>query len=296
MSEYRLNQPQSPYNFQLLLAITARYDFPARQIVSDNTLWRVTNGQMTSYHLDGQNIVAQALSSSDLEQHRNNTLHIFGLQRDLTDFYTFAKSDNDLWSIIEPLHGLPIYCTETVFEALITLIIEQHITWKNALRSQRTLMEILDTKHQHDDIVVYDFPSPQQIASATLEQLKPLKITHRRIDGMIRIAQGVVDDALDLESIRYMDTAEAYSSLMKIKGVGHWTANNVIGRAVGRFPHISHNDVALQAAVLHYFHDDAGKKSAQQTTETLAVYGDYAGLVGHFTLLRWVLDRYLVVH
>ena len=37
--------------------------------------------------------------------------------------------------------GLPIFCTETIFEALITLIIEQHITWKNALRYQRTLMQ-----------------------------------------------------------------------------------------------------------------------------------------------------------
>lgn len=295
MPEYRLKQPQFPYNFQLLLAITARYDSPARQVIGDNKLWRVTNGQMTSYRLDGQDIVAETSSSSDLDQHQNNTLHILGLQRDLTDFYTFAKSDNDLWSIIEPLHGLPIYCTETVFEALITLIIEQHITWKNALRSQRTMMEILDTKHHHDDIVVYDFPSPQQIASATLEQLKPLKITHRRIDGMIQIAQAIIDSELDLESIRYMETAEAYKLLMKIKGVGHWTANNVIGRAMGHFPHISHNDVALQAAVLHYFHNDEGKKSVQQTTETLEVYGDYAGLVGHFTLLRWVLDRYPVV-
>lgn len=290
-----ISLPDFPYRFDLLLEIIKRFAFPARQVIHDNCLWRVTNGQLVAYSQreDGLNIDYVA-SESNLSVPAT-TKHIFGLNHNLSLFYSFVQSDPILSQVIKPLIGLPIFCTETVFEALITLIIEQHIAWKNALRSQRTLMEIFQTSYTYADVTVYDFPSPEQLAQATPEQLKPLKITNRRIDLIIQIAQDVVVDGFDVEAIQHMETEEAYKMLMQIKGVGHWTANNVLSRALGQFPYISHNDVALQAAVQHYFHNDEGKKSAQQVIDTLEVYGEYAGLIGHFTLLRWVLDRYPMI-
>ena len=291
-----LSIPNFEYQFDILLAVLSRFAFPARQIIHDNQLWRVTEGELVAYSVTEGRIEIQTTSSSFDATALSSTSHkILGLEKDLTDFYSFAKQDHVLWKIIKPLYGLPIICTETVFEALITLIIEQHISWKNALRSQHTLVEIFDKRQFSGDVTVYDFPSPEQLSQATPEQLKPLKITNRRIDLIINIACDVVDGTLDLESLRYMDTTEAYQTLMKIKGIGHWTAGNVIGRALGRFPYISHNDVALQAAIQHYFYQDQGKKSAQQVIDTLESFGEYGGLVGHFTLLRWVLDRYPVI-
>ena len=76
---------------------------------------------------------------------------------------------------------------------------------------------------------------------------------------IIDIAKAAVEGAIDLESLRHLDAKAAYNSLMTINGVGHWTANNVIGRALGQYPYVSQNDVALQAAVQHYFHEWRGK-------------------------------------
>jgi 3-methyladenine DNA glycosylase/8-oxoguanine DNA glycosylase len=109
---------------------------------------------------------------------------------------------------------------------------------------------------------------------------------------IIEIAKAVMKGEIDLESIDGLEPRTAYDRLVEIKGVGHWTANNVIGRALGAYPYVSQNDVALQAAVQHYFHDGAGQKSSELVRDTLCSYGEYAGLVGHFVLLRWVLDRY----
>lgn len=296
MPDKPLKLPDFPYRFDLLIKILRRFVHPARQVIDQDTLWRVTNGQLVSYaHVDDELVMQTAVSEADPAT-TTISQHILGLNQDLSAFYAYAEADPILWQVIEPLVGLPIFRTETVFEALITLIIEQHISWKNALRSQHTLMEIFDTGHAYGDLIVYDFPTPTQLSQATVEQLKPLKITNRRMAMMIQIAEDVVNGDLDLESIREMDMKTGYDTLMKIKGVGHWTANNVLSRALGLFPYISHNDVALQAAVLYYFHQDDGKKSAQQTIDTLVPYGDYAGLVGHFTLLRWVLDKYEMVN
>lgn len=197
-----------------------------------------------------------------------------------------------LWRVVSPLRGLPIFCTETVFEALITLIIEQHITWKNALRYQRTLMRMFNEGVSVGKAKVYDFPVAQDLARLSRTDLKPLKITNRRIDMIIEIAKAIADSALDLDAIRHMEPRAAYNKLITIGGVGHWTANNVVGRALGAYPFVSQNDVALQAAVRCYFHGGEGEKSANVVTETLGAYGGYAGLAGHFALLRWVLDRY----
>lgn len=298
MVEHYLELPSFPYRFDLLLEVLRRNAYPARMIVEGDSLWRFTGGKLLRFRQDGAVIIVKgpALQKSDYPRLDDLSRQIFGLDGDLSDFYAAARRDERLWRHIEPLVGLPLFCTESVFEALITLIIEQHISWKNALRSQRTLMRILDSGVMTGGHKIHDFPTPQQLAALEAEDLKPLKITNGRINLMLSIARNARDGVLDLEGLRSLDPSEAYSRLMSIKGVGHWTAANVLGRAFGKYPYVSHNDVALQSAVNHYFYQGAGEKSAQQVVETLAAYGEYAGLVGHFILLRWVLDRYPVAH
>ena len=166
-----------------------------------------------------------------------------------------------MWRVVEPLVGLPLFCSESVFEALITLIIEQHITWKSAMRSQRELLRVAGRSVRAGQTALYDFPAPARLARASQAELKPLKITNNRIDLIIAIAEAVDRGRLDLEGLRCLETRDVYARLLSIKGVGHWTASNVIGRALGRYPYVSHNDVALQAAVHHYFHGDAGERA-----------------------------------
>ena len=294
MTELRLPLPAYAYRFDLLLEFARRIAYPARLVVRGDTLWRVTAGRLLCYRKSADAIVVRgdSLPAKLLPCVEQSSRRCLGLDRDLTAFYEYAKRDPDLWPVVEPLAGLPIFCSETVFEALVTLIIEQHIAWKSALRAQRELLRIAGRALRAGQTPVYDFPSPARLARASPAELKPLKITNKRIDLIIAIAAALDRGQLDLEGIRRLPTAEAYQRLLTIKGVGHWTASNVIGRALGRYPYVSHNDVALQAAVRHYFQGGAGQKSAAMINETLLRYGEFAGMAGHFTLLRWVLDRY----
>ena len=294
MREARLPLPPFAYRFNLLLEFVKRIAHPARLVVRGETLWRYTGGELIAYRQEGDAIVlrGEGLSQANEGRIKRISRHCLGLGRDLSAFYEFAARDSALWRVVAPLVGLPIFCSETVFEALITLIIEQHISWKNALRYQRTLMRLFDSGASLGRAEVYRFPSPRQLARASHSELKALKITNRRIDKIIDFANAVASGALDLESIGAMEREAAYDRLMKLKGVGHWTANNVIGRALGAYPFVSQNDVALQAAVQLFFHEGKGQKSPDLVTNTLSRYGEYAGLAGHFVLLRWVLERY----
>lgn len=294
MTEIRLPLPAFAYRFDLLLEFVRRIAYPARLVVRGDTLWRFTEGQLLSYRESAGAILVHGdtLPAALVRRVEQTSRRCLGLDRDLSEFYSLAQRDAELRPVVEPLVGLPLFCSESVFEALVTLIIEQHIAWKSALRAQRELLRLVGCAAQTGQMAVFDFPSPARLARASQAELKPLKITNMRIDLIIAIAAAVDRGELDLEGIRRLSPPQAYKRLIAIKGVGHWTASNVIGRALGRYPYVSQNDVALQAAARHYFHDEAGQKSAAQVSETLKRYGEYAGMAGHFTLLRWVLDRY----
>ena len=293
MSEIRLPLPDCAYRFDLLLEFARRVAHPARMLVDGDALWRFTGGQLLQYRQVDNAIVlcGESLDDSVAAISRR----ALGLNNDLSPFYAYARNEAQLWQVIEPLVGLPIFCAETVFEALATLIIEQHISWNAAMRAQRVLLRLLGDGAETPAGRVYDFPSPAQLANATLERLKPLKITNWRCQQIIDIARQVDSGELDLEILRELDDEAAAKRLMRISGVGAWTAGNVIGRALGRYPMLAVNDVALQAAAREYFHAGEGEKSVAKVRDTLGVYGEFAGIAGHFTLLRWVLDRYPIV-
>jgi DNA-3-methyladenine glycosylase II len=293
-----LLKPTVPYSFDLFYQIVSRYPKPSLFHLQSGTYYRVlySQGDLSLIKInptttvEAPHLLLEVLSGdiaiSQVEA-------ILGLDSDISHFYQYARKNEPLWAIVEPLYGLPLDTSENVFHALIFVIIEQHISWVNAQKSQRLLVEWGNNYIEHNAIKHYAMPTPQQLANATIDGLKPLKITFKRMQLIIDIARQVYDGTLDLEGMKQISPAEMYHELLKIKGVGHWTASVVVSRARATFPYVAQNDVALQAAVREYF---AVEKSAAATQAIFAQYGEFAGLAAHFTLMKWVLDKYPIVN
>lgn len=281
------------YSFDLLYKIHARYPHPSLFTLRDNVYYRAFQNDaemslLKVHHKDGDLTITPLIGTLQLESIK----HILGTSTDLSAFYKMAQADKALSKIIEPLLGLPLYCSENLYEALIFVIIEQHIAWVNAQKSQRVLVEWGNNFVEYDGHKHYVIPPPEQLATATIDDLRPLKITFKRMQLLIDIAQQFVDDPTFLQQKSVLNTQELYNNLLKIKGVGHWTASVVVSRATGIYPFVPHNDVALQAAVAEYF---SVEKSADATKAVFGQYGEFAGLSAHFTLMKWVLDKYPIV-
>lgn len=286
--------PKQAYSFDLFYKIHARYPHPSLFTLNDNAYYRAFNSD------DGLSLLKVDADNSDLTitpiigtAPIDTIEHILGIDTQLDDFYDIAQSDKSLWNIVEPLLGLPLYRSENLYEALIFVIIEQHIAWVNAQKAQRALIEWGDNTIEYNNKKYYVMPPPEQLAQATIDDLRPLKITFKRMQLLIDIAQEFADDASFLQQTDITTPETLYKDLLKIKGVGHWTASVVVSRATGVYPFVPHNDVALQAAVAEYF---SVEKSAKATTEIFEVYNDFAGLAAHFTLMKWVLDKYPIVN
>ena len=303
MSHLLTLRPAPPYRFDLLLDLLSRYDPPALDLAHDDAYWRVlrSGGGLALVRVQAQGddtlhvewVAAQG--EVDAEALRVQVTRLLPVHVSRADFYARARQESALWQVVEPLVGLPELRTASAFEALCQAVIEQQITWRAALRAQRWLAEWGGAALEHEGRRYYAFPSAHKLAKAQVQDLTPTKITFRRMQLLIDLAQQVDSGALDLEVLADVPPDEAMRRLTAINGIGQWTAAVALSRAFGH-PHYAPNDVALQAAVNHYFYDSRGTIPPEQVTRTFAPYAPHAALVAQYTLLRWVFDQYPRLH
>ncbi len=295
--------PTPPYNFPLLLDFLTRFAHPTLNVVEEDAYWRVvqsTNG-LALLRVTGSGTPEQpqldvhiAASRGDVDDTEliDGIQHILPTTHNWSGFYDSARVDVGLWGVVAPLLGLPEIRTASVFEALMQTVIEQQISWVTAQRAQRWLVEWAGNTVEYAGRVHYAFPTPAQIAAASVDDLKPLKITFKRMALMIDLAAQVASGALDLERLRDIAPAEAYQQLTAIKGIGHWTAAVTLERAFGYTDWVAYNDVVLQAATNRYLLGGSGRIPPELVAQTFAQYGEHAGIAARYTMFRWVFEQY----
>jgi DNA-3-methyladenine glycosylase II len=295
-------EPAAPYAFPLTLQVMGYSS--VLDITHDSAYWRALNlpggprlakvvsmGTTDAPQLEVY-FLADSASPADMQGARVKLRRMLSIDKDNTPFYRFAQSDRALWPLIDSLRGLRNILAESLFEALALTIIEQQITLAAAQKGERWLVERCGQYVVHEGRRYYTFPQPAAIAEMTPDELKPLKITNRRSALLIEVARQQSIGEIDLEALRDIPPQQAYDELMRIKGVGHWTATWTLIRATGHHGYVFHNDVALQAAVNFYYFGLKGRASPQVVDEVFARYGDYAGLAAYYVITRWALERY----
>lgn len=217
---------------------------------------------------------------------------IFNIGVDLRPFYALAQTDPVLSETVQKLYGLHSLQSDSLFEALVMTMIEQQIALKMAQTAERWLIAQAGDPVIYAGETYYAFPSASRIASMTVDELMPLKITFKRMQRLIDLAQAEATGRLDLEALRDQPFESLYETLIGLNGVGHWTAAWTLVRAKGEYPYVASSDVALQAAVNSYYFGLSGRADAKVVNETFARYGKFGGIAAYYTLMRWAFERY----
>lgn len=293
--------PVPPYDFAL--SLDAARLLSVMDVTREGEYWRaldvdgaialirvVNRGAVDHPALDVYRMAASGPVDDGLLLRR--VAHLLGVSAGMSPFYDHIRHDAVLWPLVEPLYGLKHIRMSSLFESLMITIIEQQIALNLAQRSERWLLGWAGNHIDYHGDVFYTFPRPAQIAHATVEDLIPLKITRIRMGVMIAIAQHQVAGQIDLEALGDEPPDSALRQLMALKGVGQWTAAWAVIRATGHYQYIGENDVALQAAINHYFYGQPGRAEKAVVKNTLARYGPYAGAVTFHLLMRWGMARY----
>jgi DNA-3-methyladenine glycosylase II len=107
---------------------------------------------------------SRAISSEDAKTICSSVSSMFrSIDLDLAAFYEYVKKDKVLAPFTRRLRGLRSPTTPTVFEALVSSIIEQQISLNVALVLENKLIRAFGDKLKIGKRDYYAFPTPQRL-------------------------------------------------------------------------------------------------------------------------------------
>jgi DNA-3-methyladenine glycosylase II len=155
----------------------------------------------------------------------------------------------ELKSLFNDHYGTPLVLEFDPFSSLIKSIIHQQLNLKFAF----TLTERFVKTFGEEMDGVWFYPSPEKVATLTVEQLRELQFSTRKAEYVIGIAELAASGMLDFEKLKLKTDAEISQEMIKIRGVGPWTIENFLMFALGRPNLFPIGDIGIQNALKKYF-------------------------------------------
>ena len=208
------------------------------------------------------------LSSGDVELATERVAWLLGTAQDLAPFYQSAQADAPLAAIVKQFHGLHLPHTASVYEALVLAILGQQIA-TNVARIIRTLIiETHGPTQVFDGQEFYAFPRPETLGALSVEQLRTMKLSQRKAEYVQGISQAAKrfspDESPDgFESLHRLSDENVVKSMVGLRGVGVWTAQWVLIRALGRPDALPLGDLALRRVVSRVYFGGSEINDAQ---------------------------------
>ncbi|UQZ48265.1 DNA-3-methyladenine glycosylase [Bacillus sp. PK3-037] len=156
----------------------------------------------------------------------------FDLDNDLTPFYEMAKADPLLKMPVQKFYGLRVIGIPDLFEALCWGVLGQQINLAFAYSLKKQFVEGFGDSIEWNGNKYWVFPPYERIARLTPADLADIKMTVKKSEYIIGIARLMESGELSREKLMKMNFKDAEKNLMKIRGIGPWTANYVLMRCL----------------------------------------------------------------
>jgi 3-methyladenine DNA glycosylase/8-oxoguanine DNA glycosylase len=134
-----------------------------------------------------------------------------------------------------------------VFTALIRCISAQQVNLRWAVTTRRRLAEAFGVAHAIDGEVVYAL-DPERIARVDPTEIRALQFTTSKAVSIVATARAVVEGGISLADLSGLDDEQVIERLVKIRGIGRWSADWVLARTLGR-PTVVAGDLGVRKAV-----------------------------------------------
>ena len=182
---------------------------------------------------------------------------LLGCDQELRPFYDAVADDPVLSEVVNDFYGYHNTRTASVFEALIQAIMGQQIAATVARIVRNLLIEHYGVRATVSGQEWYAFPRPLSLATAEVEDLRQLKLSMRKSEYIQGIARTAVDSGDGFESLHQLPDEEATRQMVALRGVGYWTAQWVLVRALSRPDGFPIGDLALRRTVSQLYFDGA---------------------------------------
>ncbi len=208
---------------------------------------------------------------------------LLGLDFDLPGFYRMAKADRVLGGLIPPLYGLRPTLAPTPFEMLVGAITAQQVNLTFALTTRRRLIQRFGSRVDVEGEPVYAFPTPGALAGAGVRELRRMQFSTRKAEFIIGLARRVSRGEVVFDRLESLSNDEVIAELTRIRGLGRWTAEWFLARALGRGDVCPAGDLGVRKSFAHLY--ARGRPLSERAIRRrAAAWGQYQNLAVHYLL------------
>jgi DNA-3-methyladenine glycosylase II len=258
----------------------------SRVIVADGRPARVTAAQQPSVAEPTLRVTVESTEPISEQARREIGLlvhRMLGLDVDLRGFYELAGNDPVIGPLVERFRGMRPPRFATVFEGLINSIACQQVTLDLGITLLNRLSQRLGPQFVDQGEVLHAFPAADDLAGVPEDSIRELGFSRQKTRAIQQLADHVVDTVVNLERLEELNNDRAVAELLRIHGIGRWSAEYVLLRGLGRLDTFPGDDVGAQNNLQRLFHL-AGKPTYDGIRQLTSPWHPYEGLV-YFHLL-----------
>ncbi|MFA4859339.1 DNA-3-methyladenine glycosylase [Methanoregula sp.] len=286
--------PIPPFDFDLTSAIFATGD-PQIRIFQDGLFFQALDIQSTAVLVEVRSVgtrdqpqilvtchAERPIRKTAMETIRQAVATIFSTADDPALFYRAMAADPVMAALTRRLCGLRCPGTPTVFEAVIDSVIEQQISLVAARSAENRLIKAVGRSLSQEGRIYYCYPTPAILAEVPDTVFRSCGLTLRKGEYIRGISREILKGNLDPEAFRNdPDTEPVISELVKIRGIGRWTAELAILRGLHRADAFPADDVAVRRFISRFYLNGA-KVSPAEARLFSERWGDYRGFASFY--------------
>ena len=244
-------KPKTPFNFDATVFKPSHYPDPLK-IYETGKYWFAMrlDSKIYGIKMESKGIVNKPrvqiaifsktkLSKNELKNIIDELNFRFEFQRDISEFFKKFKNNEILSPFLKRWYGMHGSCAQSLYGLLMISIFLQNTVVRRSVQMTKAMLEKYGVKVKFDGKEVYEFWEPEEIAKASEEELKKLKVGYRA-KIFIKSSQTFIKEKIDEDELRQLPVEEVRKKLIKLYGVGSETARALLTEAMHHYEIFDH--------------------------------------------------------
>lgn len=230
-----------PYDFRASTERFRSYGVDRANLWHDGGLHRVVGGREVRIESAPGGVRIEPFD----EAIRAEVAWLLGAPLDLEGFWAWAEREPVVKDLHQPLAGYRPPLVADRWEMLVTSITAQQVSLHSAFAVRSRLIERFGERHGH----AWAFPSRARIAQASEGDLRELGFSTRKAEYVV----GLANSSLDLDALDRLPDDDVRGAITAVRGLGRWTADWFLARALARPDAWPAGDLGVRKAVSFFY-------------------------------------------
>ena len=209
---------------------------------------------------------------------------VFGFDQPIREIYAKMGRVKRLGGLAQRFSGLRIFQAGSLFEMAATAIIGQQVNLKFTAKVTRRLIELCGNCVHWARRKYFGFPSAESVSEVSAKSLRAIQFSNRKAEYLIGFAKAMVSGEIDERRLSRLSDEAVREELMRFRGVGRWTADMILMRALGRLDVLPSLDTGLQTGYALLF-----RCPRPSSDELVDLTASWRGFRSYATFYLWAL-------